>query len=163
MLHQPACLLLTLCKALGGGVVVMELKNYHPFARIATPYYYIAQESRLLTQVEEGQCMLCGIVVDAVAYLVVYIVHEHTLPDGQDLVESPRDVETDGRSEGDALKHLLAGEPLLVAAPEVEFVAVFPDAGRALDGHELRQSHLADACELVKDLLLLEGQLLRVG
>ena len=50
-----------------------------------------------------------------------------------------------------------------VGTAEVQLVAIFLRLHTTQDGTELRQLHLADAVQLVVDLLLLELQLLLVG
>lgn len=151
----------------------MYLYDDHPFAGVAATDDDVAQQACLLAQVEEGQAVINGIAVDGVAYVVVQVGHEPALPDGQDFVEGPCDVETYGRGKGYAALHVFVGQPLLVAATEVKFVAVLPYVCRPLDGAEpaigvvtiteWRQFYLADARQLVIDLLLLERQLLGVG
>ena len=116
-------------------------------------------------EVEEGHAGREGIVANSVANLVVQVVHEPALLDRQNLVEGSGDVESDAVHvvELRALGNLLACEPALVAAAELQLVAVFLDVYRAHDRHELRQLYLSDACELVEHLLLLSLQLLLVG
>ena len=146
-------------------LVVVELDEYHPLARVRVAYHDVAQQSVLLSEVEERHAGREGIVAYGVADLVVQVVHEPALLDRQNLVEGSGDVETDAVHvvELRTFGNLLACEPALVAASELQLVAVFLDVYRAHDGHELRQLYLADACELVEHLLLLSLQLLLVG
>ena len=62
-----------------------------------------------------------------------------------------------------AAGHLFTGEPTFVATFKLHLVAVFASFGGTQDGAQLGQFDLADACQLVKDLLLLHLQLLGVG
>ena len=146
-------------------LVVVELDEYHPLARVRVAYHDVAQQSVLLSEVEERHAGREGIVANGVANLVVQVIHEPAFLDGQNLIEGSGDVETDAVHvvELRAFGNLLACEPALVAASELQFVAVFLDVYRAHDWHELRQFYLSDACELVEHLLLLSLQLLLVG
>ena len=134
--------------------------------------------------------MLYGIVAGRIANLVVQIVHQPTLLNGQNLVESTSDVEADGwiglsRSVecgvwseitlcvGTILTphstlltprfYLFLCQPSLVGTAVVELVAILLRLYAAKDGAELGQLHLSDAMQLVVDLLLLELELLLVG
>ena len=108
-------------------------------------------------------------------------VHEMTLLDGQNLIEGTRDVEAQRRDVFRALSAFAFGQLLnlflrqiaLVSGSEIEFVAVFILLHGAHDGLEgacavvvggarLGQLQMADACQLVVDLLLLEPQLFLV-
>ena len=146
-------------------LVVVELYEHHPLARVRVANHDVAQQSVLLSEVEERHAGRVGVVANGVADLVVQVVHEPALLDGENLVEGSGDVETDAVHvvELRAFGNLLACEPALVAASELQFVAVFLDVYRAHDRHELRQVYLSDACELVEHLLLLSLQLLLVG
>ena len=159
MLHQcHGTLLVTL-------LVEVELHEHHPLAGVGIAEHHVAQQSMLGTKVEERELMLVGIVADGVAHLVVKVVHQAALLDGINLVESSRDVEANGIHvvKGLARRHLFPREPALVAASEVELVAVFAGLHRSQNWHELRQLHLANARKLVVDLLLLGLDLLLIG
>ena len=79
-------------------------------------------------------------------------------------------METDGGNVFQALAFVL-GQSLyfflrqiaLVCTAEVQLVAVFLCLDATEDGTELRQFHLADAVQLVVDLLLLHAELFLVG
>ena len=114
--------------------------------------------------------MLRGIVAHLVANLVVQVVHQPAFLDGQYLVEGTRDVETDGRLVFQTLRlvvrqrgNFLVGQIALVGASKVQLVAVFLSLDTSQDGAKFGQLYLADACQLVKDLLLLHAQLFVVG
>jgi hypothetical protein len=76
----------------------VELEYHHPLATGAVTDDNIAQQTYLSTKVEETQTMLHGIVAHLVADLVVQIVHQPTFLDGENLVESTSDVESDSRN-----------------------------------------------------------------
>jgi hypothetical protein len=111
--------------------------------------------------------MVEGILIDAVANLVVEVVHKPAFLYGEYLVEGSSDVEADAwLGESLILRHgleLLASVPSLVATAEVEFVAIFPRLDAALDGREGWEGYLAYASELVFYLLLFEGELFLIG
>ena len=155
-------------------LVVVELDDDHQFAAGAVAEDDVAQQSHLLTEVEEREFFPRGIVTYLVTDSVLDVVHEPTPLDGQNLVEGSRDVETDGGYvlQGSALSplstllsplKLLLRQVALVGTAEVQFVAVLLGLHRAEDGPELGQLNLADACQLIEDLLLLEPELLVVG
>ena len=110
--------------------------------------------------------MLNGIVAHLVANLVVQVVHQPALLNGQNLVERSRDVETYGRNilgssafrrGRGKVSHLLLRQITLVGTAEVELVAIFLSMNGTHDGTELWQFHFADAGQLVKYLLLLHA------
>ena len=96
------------------------------------------------------------------------VVHQPALLDGQDLIEGSRDVEADGWyifgtfTDGEGT-NLFLREPTFVRTAKVELVAICLCMYAPQDGHKLGQFHLADTCQLVEDLLLLELQLRLVG
>ena len=92
------------------------------------------------------------------------VVHEPALLYGKYLVERPGYVEAYAVHVVVlfARGYLLLGEPTLVGAPELQFVAVLKRLDRTHDGAELRQLHLAYARELVMHLPLLCLELLMV-
>ena len=124
----------------------------------------ITQQSNLLSEVEERQLVLNGIVAYAVANLIVQVVHEPALLNGQYLVEGSCDVESDGRNVlvQTVIFQLITGQPAFVGTSKVELVAVFLRLDTAQDGMELRQLHFADTRQLVVHLLLLKLELLFV-
>ena len=145
-------------------LVIVELHEHHPLARVRVADHDVAKQTVLLAQVEEGHAGVEGIVAYGVAYAVVEVVHEPTFLYRQNLVESSRDVEANAvhvvvdRS----CRHLLACEPALVAASKLELVTILASLHAAHDGSELGQLNLAYACELVMHLLLLGFELLLV-
>ena len=159
VLQQAVC---TLLVAL---LVIMELDENHPLSGVGVANHYVAQQTVLLSEVEE--CHACGegIVAYGVANLVVQVVHQPALLDGQNLVEGSGDVKSDAVHivERSALGYLLACQPALVAAAELQLVAIFLGMHRSHDGAELWQFYLANACQLVVHLLLLGFELLLVG
>ena len=151
-------------------LVVMELDDDHQFATGTVTEDDVAQQSHLSPQVEERQPVGHGIVAYLVAYAVLHVVHQPALLYGQYLVERPRDVESDGRHILQAWAlflgqhaNLLFRQIPFVGASEVQLVAVLLRLHRAEDWPELRQRYLADACQLVLHLLLLELQLFLIG
>ena len=124
----------------------------------------ITQQSYLLSEVEERQLVRNGIVAYAVANLIVQVVHEPALLDGQYLVEGSCDVESNGRNVlvQTVVLQLETGQPALVGTAKVELVAVFLCLDTAQDGMEFRQLHFADTRQLVVHLLLLHLQLFLV-
>ena len=148
----------------------MELYDDHPFACGRISDDDVAQKSRLGAKIEESQTVLDGIVAYLIADAIVQVIHQPAFLDGQDLVEGPCDVETDGRHTfqahalffGEALNLLFCQIPL-VGTAKVEFVAVFLCLYAAKNGAELRQFHFSDAMQLVIDLLLFELELFLIG
>ena len=59
--------------------------------------------------------------------------------------------------------NLFLRQPALIRTAEVELIPVLLRLDAAKDGPELGEFDLTDACQLVKDLLLLELQLFRIG
>ena len=159
MLHEVESALLVAI------LVVVELHYHHPLARVGVADDNIAKQAVLLPQVKERERVLKGIVADGVADAVVQVVHQPAFLNGQNLVESTRDMESDAVHVVilESRSHLFACEPALVAASELQFVAVFPCLLRTHDGRNLGQFHLAYASQLVIHLLLLGLQLLGVG
>ena len=158
----------------------MELQDDKPLAAGRIAYDDVAQQSYLLAQVEERQPVLRGIAEYLVANLVVQVVHQPALLDGQNLVEGSRDVEPHGGYVLQALRivvrqtvYLFLGQIALVGTAEVQLVAILAGLHRTQYGaeatlgilpfRECRQGYLADACQLVEDLLLLHAQLFLVG
>ena len=88
ILQQAFCLTLTVL------IVEVELYDDHPLACVRVADDDVAQQSRLLPQVEEGDAVLQCIVAYGVSYLVVERLHQVALFDGQNLVEGSRDVES---------------------------------------------------------------------
>ena len=74
----------------------MELEDEHPLARIAVANHHVAEQSVLLTEVIEGEVVGVGVLEDIIANLVAEVVHQPAFLDRINLVESSRDVETDG-------------------------------------------------------------------
>ena len=146
-------------------LVVVELYEHHPLAGVGVAYHDVAQQTVLLTQVEECHARLESIVAYGIAYAVVQVVHEPALLDRQNFVECASDVESDAVHVVKlcTLGYLLACEPALVAASELKLVAILLDMYRTHDGAELGQWNLADATELVVHLLLLCLELLGIG
>ena len=146
-------------------LVVVELHDNHPLARVGVADDNISKQSMLLPEVEEGESVVEGIIAYGVADTVVKVVHQPAFLDGQYLVKCSGDMESyavhivilESRS------HLLACEPALVAASEFQFVAIFLSLCRAHDRRNLGQFHLAYASQLVIYLLLFCLQLLGVG
>ena len=96
VLEQGLGLLFALGKCLCRTPVVVELDDHKPLARGRVADDDVAQEARLGAEVEERQTVGDGVVADLVADLVVQVVHQPALLDGQDLVEGAGDVEADG-------------------------------------------------------------------
>ena len=90
VLHQ------LLCFQLVAFLIVMELEDEHPLARIAVANHHIAEQSVLFTEVIEGEVVGVGVLEDIIANLVAEVVHQPAFLDRINLVESSRDVETDG-------------------------------------------------------------------
>ena len=111
----------------------MELHKHHPLPGVGVADHDVSQQAGLPAYVEIGHPRGVGKVAYGVAYLVVQVVHEHALLDGQHLVESSGDVEADGVHIViyHAAFHLLAGEPPLVAAFKLHLVAVGSGLGGA--------------------------------
>ena len=151
-------------------LVVVELDDDHQFTTGTIADNDVAQQSHLCTQVEERDAVLHSIVANVVTYLVVQVVHQPTLLNRQNLVESPCDMESNGRHILQTLTlvvrqclNLFLGEIALVGAAEVQFVAILLRLYATKDRAELWQFHLAYAVQLVVHLLLLEFQLLFIG
>ena len=143
----------------------MELYDDHPFARVGVADDDITEQANLSPKVEEGETVGDCIVAYFIADLVVQVVHQPALLDGQDLVERPGDMESDGGRVLDTIAKggdVFPGQPALVGATEVELVTVFLCLHAAEDRTEFRKFDLADTRELVEDLLLLKLQLLRI-
>ena len=109
----------------------MKLEDNHPLATGAVADDDITQQSHLSAKVEETQTVLHRIIVHLVANLVVQIVHQPALLDGQNLVERTCDVESDSRHILKALTlvvgqclNLLLSEVTLVGTTKVELVAI---------------------------------------
>ena len=159
MLQQTAGALLI------AGLVVVKLYQHHPLAGGGVAEHDVAEQTVLGAKVEEGHAGGVGVVADGIAYLVVKRVHQPALLDGEYLVESARDVETDGVGlfHGRTGGHFLAGEPAAVAAAELQLVAV--ETGVYGTQYVIKRGklHLADARQLVENLALLHLQLGVVG
>ena len=116
-------------------------------------------------EVVEGYVLLDGELPDAVAKAIVKALHESTLLNIENLVESAGDME----AKGVHIVILCSGldlfpsEPTLVAESELEFVAVLTCLLGAKDGHDLGQLDLTDAFEGIVDLLLLVLELVLIG
>ena len=124
----------------------------HPFARVGVADDDITEQANLSPKVEEGETVGDCIVAHFIADLVVQVVHQPALLDGQDLVECPSDMEADGRCVLDTVAKggdVFSGQPALVGTAEVELVTVFLRLHAAEDGTELGKLDLADARELV--------------
>ena len=148
----------------------MELDDDHPFAAGAIADDDVAQETRLLAEVEERQTVVYGVVADVVTYLVLQVVHQPAFLDGQNLIEGTSDMETNGWHVLQTLAlvvrqiaDLFFGQITFVGASEIELVAVFSRFHTSQDGTELRQFYLSDTRQLVFHLLLLRLQLSLVG
>ena len=153
----------------------MELYDNKPLASVAVANDDVAQQSHLCPQIEERYSMGNGIVANVVTYLVMQVVHQPTLLDGQDLVESTGDVEADGRhvllrGKRCVLRlRLWQGSDFflckisLIRTAIIEFVAILLRLHAAEDGSEVGEGDLSDTRQLVEDLLLLELQLLFIG
>ena len=76
--------------------VKMELEYQHPLTAGAVANDDVAQQTHLLAQVEERQVVLDGVAIHLVADLVVQIVHQPAFLYRKNLVERPRNVESDG-------------------------------------------------------------------
>ena len=87
----------------------MKLNENHPLARVAVAYHDVAEQTFLFAQIEERHTTLLRKVADMIANLIVQIVHQPTFIYGQNLIKSPRDMETDGIHivESCARSHLL--------------------------------------------------------
>ena len=127
--------------------VVVELHNHQPLSRVGVAYDDVAQQSVLFPEVEERYAVLEGIVAYGIAYAVVHVVHQPAFLDGQNLVERPRDMESYAVHVVilESRCHLLSCEPSLVAASELQFVAVGRGLLRAEYRRNLRQLNLADS------------------
>ena len=106
-----------------------------------------------------------GIVTNGIADVIVQIVHEPALLDGQNLVEGSSDMEPDAVHVVVSVTgcHLLTGEPSFVTASKLQFVSIFQGLHTAHNGAERRQFHLSDAAQLVFHLTLLGLELCAVG
>ena len=110
------------------------------------------------------------VIADVITNLVVQVVHEPAFLNGEYLVESACDVETDGWHVLQTLTLVLGksadlffGQIALVGTSVVQFVTVFLRFDAAQYGAEFRQLHFANAMQLVEHLLLFELQLLFIG
>ena len=115
MLQQVFSLFFTTC------LVVVELDDNHQFTAGTIADNDIPQESYLCTQVEERDAMRYGVVANVVTYLIVQVVHQPALLNGQYLVEGSCDMEADG---GRVLYQcfvlqLFAGQPAFISTTEV--------------------------------------------
>ena len=136
--------------------VEVKLYQHHPLAGGGVAEHDVAKQTVLGAKVEEGHAGGIGVVADGIAYLVVKRVHQPALLDGEYLVESARDVETDGvgllqRNTGG---HFLARQPAAVAAAELELVAVETGVDGTQYVIKRGKLHLADARQLVENLAL---------
>ena len=138
----------------------MKLHYDHPLATGRVTNDNIAQQSYLLSQVEERQIVLHGIVPDRIADIVMKRVHQMALPYWQYLVKSTTYVEAYSRSKRYSILHLLAREPLLVAASEVQLVAVMPGLPAAYNRLAFGQADMTDARQGIHYLLLFPAHLL---
>ena len=148
-----------------GPVVAVEDHDHHHLARRGRADDHVAHQPLVRTGVVERVAVLhaepLGLHADAVRRVGL----QPAFADVQHLVEHPRDVESHGRRVADVARRLdlLARQPAAVGEGEFEFVAVELRLGRAEAGRDLRQLDLADARQLVADLIGLEAQLLPVG
>ena len=108
--------------------------------------------------------MLQGILTDIVANLIVDVVHQMALCDVENLVESTRDMEPDRIHHIilHILLHFFIREPTLIGETKLQLVAIAINLLTSKDGLELRQFNLANARQVVKDLLLLGLELLLI-
>ena len=150
-----------------GRLIVVELYEHHPLARVGVAEHDVAQESFLPADVEKGDSIVHRVVIDVVAYLVVQIVHEPAFLYGIDFVECSRDVESYGTlcqsGIGWESVEFLAGIPPLVGTAVFGLVAIFLGFDRTQDGAELGQFHLSDSGQLIHHLLLLGLELVLIG
>ena len=114
-------------------VIVNACYHYqHQFADGGGTYDEVAHHALVTAQVAEGVSVLQGIVAYSIAYLVGDIHLQPALLDGQYFVEGSCDVEPhDVALVLHLLRHLLAGEPALVAESEFQFVTVLLRLGGA--------------------------------
>ena len=159
MLQERLCLRLVVRAAHA------ELHEEHDFARGGGAEHHVAQQARLLAEVEKRQAVRKGVCSNAVAQAVVYIVHQMTFFDVENFIECAGNMKAHGvhAIELHARGHLLRGEPLFVGKTEFELVAIAGNVLAAKYGHHFGQFYLADARKVVPNLLLLETELLFVG
>ena len=143
----------------------MELYQHHPFSCFRIANHDVAQQTFSCPDVEESHACFVGIVSDGVSDVVVQVVHQMALFHWQYFVEGTGDMESYGihLREIHTRGYLLLCKPPFVGTSKFQLVAVGRGLHRTQDGVEFRQFHLADAFQLVVNLLLLHFQLFAVG
>ena len=140
-------------------IVVMELYEQHPFASVGVAEHEVSKQALLCPYIIECHAYLLGVTLYLVADLIVQVVHEPAFAYGINLVESTRDMETNGgvvalcQVEAIVVK-LLFGKPSAIATAKLQLVAIFFRLDRSEYRANLGQLNLAYACQLVGDLRL---------
>ncbi len=155
----------SLCLTLFIACVDAKLQQQHQFARVALSQHDAAQQARVLACVVKTKSMSESIIANGIAQHVVHLRHQVASFYGQNLVESTSGMETDapGIAEGLAAHYLTFGEPALVAAAELQLIAVFQRLPATQDRLTRGQLNLADSGQSVHHLPLLPANLLVIA
>ena len=141
-----------------------ELHDNHQFASVRKAYHHVAQQTTMLTGVEESKVMLVGILLRTIAKTIVDVLHKMALTNGQYLIESTRRMKT----YSPWLLKLLArtdfifSKPNLIREAELKFIAVALRLFRTKYRITFRQRNLTNTLQVVHHLLLFVIQLVLV-
>ncbi len=146
-------------------VLLSERHDGHYLSRGGGADDECAQETVLLADVIERQPVLPGIFADEIAYLVRGLSLKVAMVDVHHLVEQTRHMKAHCRRAFQVRRgaDFLACQEAFVRESKLQFVTVVQLLLGADDGAYVAQGHLADAFQIVRNLLLLEFQLLFVS